>query len=215
MFDKTAILGASRGLGAELAKILKTEGGASSLFLASRKLEPIKSSSIHQMSCDFTKAEDQTKLFEALKTFSPTLLLYVAGGGPYGEFFSKSWKDHAWALELNLLFPAKLLHFAGGNLENLKEALFIGSDIAEAKPDPRAASYSASKHGLRGLLISVAEENPRVKVRLYSPGYMDTLMLPPNAKARQSGQVIHKPNIVAQDIVQWLRSGDTASHRKF
>lgn len=215
MLEKTAILGASRGLGAELVKTLKADGGVSSFFLASRKIEPFKSATIHQISCDFTKSEDQAKLFEALKTFSPTLLLYVAGGGPYGEFLTKSWRDHAWAFELNLLFPAKLLHFAGSNLENLKEALFIGSDIAEAKADPRAASYSASKHGLKGLLMSIAEEKPQIKVRLYSPGYMDTSMLPPNAKARQSGQVIHKPAAVAQDIVQWLKSGDTASHRKF
>jgi short-subunit dehydrogenase len=216
MFERVAILGASRGLGAELHKVIQLDPSVDSIFVSSRKVVDAAPKT-QAFVCDFTKKDQQINLLDALVTFRPTAILYIAGGGPFGRFEDKKWKDHEWALELGFLFPAKLLHFATSvlTLTGLTTILFVGSRIAESSPDPMAASYAASKHALKGLLSSVSAENPALQIKLYSPGYINTEMLPKNAHVRQSSDQIAKPSDVAQDIVAWLKSGDTSFHRQF
>ena len=81
----------------------------------------------------------------------------------------------------------------------------MGSSVAEDKADPGAASYAAAKHALKGLLESVILEKPDLDVRLFSPGYMDTGMLPQNAWPRQQG-LAEDPDAVARRLWQWSNS---------
>ena len=81
--------------------------------------------------------------------------------------------------------------------------IFIGSDIADSQPDPKAGSYCAAKHGLRGLISSVVAEGDSRDIRFFRPGYMDTALLPPNAKPRREGRTLLNPRDVAQNFVQW------------
>lgn len=214
--EKIAILGSSRGLGLAIAdealKKLKAK-----LLLSSRKVESLKdntfflenSSSLQLLPLDFTKPLSLESLLSTFREFQPTRIFYCAGGGPYGYFSEKSWASHSWTLTLNLLFPAELLHTLLSersiHFKKLQQIIFIGSAIAESNPDPRAASYASAKHGLKGLLHSIILENtaPDVDLRLYSPGYMDTPMLPPQAKPRLNGNFIASPQSVAQDFMQW------------
>jgi short-subunit dehydrogenase len=138
-------------------------------------------------------------------------VFYFAGGGPYGDFSSKELKDHRWALETTFMGAMEALHFAMRN--RLKQIVFVGSSIAEDQADPRAASYSAAKHALFGLLRSVWEETPSdVDVRLFSPGYMDTSLLPPGATARQ--QDLSKPDEIAARLLEWCLDPEGQRHYK-
>lgn len=198
--NRIAILGASRGLGLEIALALNDKA---ELYLCSRKVGGLQGFDGHQRStADFTKDEDQMRVLEDLQQFKPSHIYFVSGGGPYGLFQDKQWKDHQWAFQLNFLFPAKLAHFALSNWQTLglEKMVFIGSAIAEDKADPRAASYSAAKHGLKGLVKTLKIENPDKSIHLYSPGYMDTSMLPPNAEARK--QPIADVKQVAAEILK-------------
>lgn len=222
MFDKNeriAILGASRGLGFELLTHLLHQT-QSTVWVSSRKSGTLKENSLlrefhHRfegVSLDFTKTTDLEKLIESLCYFRPSRLFYCSGGGPFGFYSEKPWHAHQWALNLNLLVPAQLLHAILKNKETqfseLKQIVFIGSAIAENAADPGAASYASAKHGLKGLIHSVVMETEALPLdlRLYSPGYMDTTLLPPNSRPRQDGSWIADPKKIADDLLHWALS---------
>ena len=92
--ENIAILGASRGLGLELAKHLRQ---TEQLFLAARNVESLKAefSAPHMVqSFDFTRDSQWDELFLQLKSHKVRRIIYCAGGGPYGEYEKKAWKDH-------------------------------------------------------------------------------------------------------------------------
>ena len=211
--ENIAILGASRGLGLELAKQLKS---SEQLFLAARNTESLNAqfSTPHMVqSMDFTHEAQWENFFQQLKSYKVQRIIYCAGGGPYGGYPKKAWKDHMWAYKLNFLFPAFLLHSCLKESKLFQHFIYVGSDICEAKPDPNAASYSASKHAMKGLLTSIQSEQPGLDVRLFSPGYMDTSMLTPNAKPRQNQMSLLPPEHVAKQLWQWAQSPQGDRHK--
>ena len=80
----------------------------------------------------------------------------------------------------------------------------VGSAIADEKADPGAASYAAGKHALKGLVDSIQEEKPHLDLRIFRPGYVDTELLPPQAKPRKEGKIILTPDEAAQIFVSWV-----------
>lgn len=196
------LLGASRGLGFEFAQLLNSQELATKSY----------SRTINGM--DFTKSERWVQYLEHFVTDNPQLLIYFAGGGPYGAFHQKEFKDHQWALRLNYEFPAYLLHSLlqhHKSFPQLRQVCFIGSAVAESKPDKYAASYSAGKHALKGLITSVQLENPPFDLRLFSPSYMDTAMLPPDAWPRQNPTAVKNPSEVAGELWAWLHQAQFAN----
>lgn len=203
--SRIAVLGASRGLGAAVVQNLLSR--QSVVLGIARKPSAAK---IEWCSADASQALGQATILKALKEFNPERIICALGGGPYGPFEKKSWDSHLWSFEVSLLFPSRLLHWALGS--SVGQFVIVGSSVAESAPDPGAASYSASKHGLVGLVSTLKMEQPGTDVRLYSPGYMDTDMLPKNAVARQQG--VWNPNEIAKDLLEWMESGPRFDHRR-
>lgn len=223
--EKILALGVSRGLGRSTMLTRALVNAGPELSLVARKVELLQELqfelatsglSAHSFSLDLAQEDCLDSLLPLVESFKPTRIWYFAGGGPHGDFGQKKWQAHQWALQLNFLTPAKLLHgLLNQKYEFLKQVLFVGSDVAESKPDPGAASYAAAKHALRGLITSVQFENPPFDLRLASPGYMDTAMLPPQSWPRQKG-LASNPDSVASNLVQWLESTDDANrHNAF
>ena len=208
-------LGASRGLGRQSVLHWDQKVKGKTFYLFSRNLESlnqladqIKNNDVYVVSADFTSIEKQDQIMEIMSSqVSPSAILYFAGGGPYGDYEKHKWSSHFWAYELNFLFPAKLLHF-GLQQNKYHLFLYIGSSVAENQPDVRAGSYAAGKHGMKGLMTSVAGESEERNclLRLFSPGYMDTDLLPPGARPRQVGVSISSPAQVASALFDWLES---------
>lgn len=197
VMERWCLLGASRGLGKtfaiEAAQKYKTE---LCLHLSARTqnaLENVKrdvetfSTECKIKVCDFTNADKSSDALAELEEWQPHRIFYFAGGGPYGLYEKKEWKDHFWCYRLNLLFPAQLLH-ASMKWQSVVQWVVIGSEVAEAKPDPLASSYASAKHGLKGLIESLKQESKR-DIRLFSPGYMDTDLLPPGASVRKTHKI--------------------------
>lgn len=203
---RIAMLGASRGLGWALYQELLKNFPKGDFFLSSRKILENKSLVSEKTVCraqDFSKLPMDINFIDELQKFNPTHIVYVAGGGPYGLFNEKSWQSHQWALNTTFLYPAQLLHSIlsnTGSWTNLKQILFVGSSIAESKPDPKAASYASAKHGLKGLVESVQIERGQTlpKVSLFSPGYMQTEMIPIN---KEVYGLAEKPEVVARQLI--------------
>jgi short-subunit dehydrogenase len=229
---RIAILGASRGLGRAFVKVLcdshKGCDQTLELFISSRKAELLQSlkqeveaGSPHRVefeALDFAQSSGQEAALQRVKEFCPQTLCYFAGGGPFGAFGSKKWRDHEWAYQVSLLFPARLVYSAlqtQGSDRWIKQMVVVGSAIAEERADPFAGSYASAKHALLGLYRSVSAEEPELDFRLYSPGYMNTDLLPQNAWPRQQNMPILSPEEVARDLWEWLPSDDIRGYRRF
>ena len=156
---------------------------------------------------DFSKNNVDEIFFKQIIDFNPTEIIYCAGGGPYGIFENKKWSDHQWAMDVNFLYPAKLIHQilnVKSEFKNLKSITCVGSDIAENKPDSFASSYAAGKHALRGLITTLQVENSTpIHIKLFSPGYMQTDLLPANSQPRLTNQAMD-PALVAEKLIEFI-----------
>ncbi len=189
--ERILVLGGSRGLGAALMQALEA-----------RKTNPMSYSRKSAVSFDFSQTESWPKIYDRIRSLNPQRIIYCAGGGPYGSFQKFQWKDHSWAFKVTFEFPASLLHFLLQNGKtDLEQLILIGSSIAESQPDPGAASYAAAKHALRGLVTSVQKEELPFDLRLLSPGYMETDLLPYDSAPRRAG-LAKSPQQVAQLMIQ-------------
>jgi len=210
MFKRAIVFGGSRGLGRAVVEHCRFHfDGLKEVVEVSRK------SLSHPL--DLTKVSDQIKACELIGGQGFDLVIYCAGGGPHGEFSSKEWKDHAWALQLNLFAPMFLIHRwlkARKGADGEGCFVVVGSRIAEQNPDPMASSYAAGKAGLYGFVSSLQDElkKSKNKVWLFSPGYMDTEMLPSTAKVRNDGSKLMSAEAAAQAMLRWLKK-DGPWHR--
>lgn len=187
------LLGASSGLGKAFSEVLVKHCPLDEVLSMSRKLD----------GSDFAEESRWPEYAEKIKAFQPTHLIYFAAGGPYGPFEKFQWKDHHWSMKVSFLFPAYLLHnilraISDGELKEFRQITLIGSEVAESKADPGAAAYCASKHALKGLVDTLRAERPsqapvspdasraqqQPQILLFSPGYMETRLLPPNSWPR-------------------------------
>ena len=206
-----AFLGSSRGLGRAVALHMANTGHLRSALLMARSENNMQSLSAEMgVECelypvDFSQAQQIPNILDKIAEHNCERVFYFAGGGPHGLFAQKEWKDHLWSLQVSFLTPSEVLHslLRDDRFSNLKQIVFIGSKIADNQPDPLAASYASAKHGLKGLIETVQAEHPRVDVRFYRPGYMNTELLPKNAKPRVENAPILEPSDVAKSLVEW------------
>ena len=205
------LLGASRGLGRQFLQKALASSNLPRIFTFSRKFESLPDA-VEFESSDFSREENWLSLLEKIRSLRPTRIFYFAGGGPFGLFQEKNWKDHKWSFRVSFEFPAFLLHQFLRDPQALQQFVVIGSSIAESEADSRASSYCAAKHALRGLITSIQkEQKPGFDLRLFSPGYMDTDLLPANAWPRQQAGWVKSPNEVAEMLWASIHNADDAN----
>lgn len=193
--EKWVICGGSSGLGQAFSRLVRAEHPEVQQVLISRRSE---------VSADFSKIDEWPQALALIEGFAPTRLFYFAGGGPQGSYFDKKWSSHEWTFRVNFLFPAYLLSHL--KVSSLKQALFVGSAVSEAKAEAEAASYAAAKHALRGLILSLqADKGLGLDLRLLSPGYLDTPFLPQDAWPRQTPGSLKTPHDVAASTLSWVQ----------
>ena len=213
--ERIAILGAGRGLGLELSRLVSERPG-NQLLLVSKHAERARAicPKAEMLNLDFTLSEAVIATDQALRHFQPDRIWYIAGGGPFGYFQEKDWKDHIWAMKLNLLFPLELFHLnLRTSMRRPLQWIFVGSGIAESRAEVKGLAYGTSKVALRAAWESFqAEQAPQhgfsprsLDVRFYSPGYIDTGLLPPHAAPRDpvAQQRIESVTTVATDFLSW------------
>lgn len=204
MVDRVAVIGASRGLGAELSRLLCLKGVA--VLGVARKEELLRSlaaefpGSFSPYVFDLSLTEGWESLEGSLGEFQPSCVYYVAGGGPYGLFKERPFHAHQWAWRVTFEGAARLCHWSL-NQGSPPRFVLTGSSVCENRPDPMASSYAAAKHALRGLYESLRVENKEWDLRLFSPGYLDTELLPKNAPVRYKN--LWSPREVAAELMEW------------
>jgi 3-hydroxybutyrate dehydrogenase len=177
------ITGGGTGVGAAAAAHLNAAGAK--LSLLGRRLEPLQSVAEScggaPIQCDVTDpAQVRTAFDEARAANGPIDLLVVNAGiaesAPFHKMNRESW-DRIIATNLTAAFDCTraaiddLLKSDNGRL------VFVAS-VASLRGVPYAAHYAASKHGLLGLMRSLAAEYAKTSltVNAVCPGYVDTPM---------------------------------------
>ncbi|NJL24075.1 MAG: SDR family oxidoreductase [Calothrix sp. SM1_5_4] len=208
------IFGASRGLGAELAKYACSVGYP--VVGWGRKVKPLEEIRerhplFEYRIADFSKRMGQEEAVRFLLEHEPTKISVLRAEGPM-----PLWRPRLGGSRMGLAG----FFFVSGPRDaralcrrKVDETILVGSSVAESSADPKAASYCAAKHALKGLFSSVRAESPDWDLRLFSPGYMDTDLLPKNAAVRKLG--VYAPAALARDLWIWSLSTDNSGHRVY
>ncbi|HEV8408278.1 MAG TPA: SDR family oxidoreductase [Sphingomicrobium sp.] len=177
------ITGGGTGIGAAAAEHLSARGAR--LSLLGRRLEPLRALAeglgAAAIQCDVTDPERLRSAFdEARSANGPIDLLIINAGiaesAPFHKTSRESW-DRIIATNLTAAFDCARLGIEDLLKSDSGRLVFIAS-VASLRGVPYAAPYAASKHGLLGLMRSLAAEYAKTSltVNAVCPGYVDTPM---------------------------------------
>jgi NAD(P)-dependent dehydrogenase (short-subunit alcohol dehydrogenase family) len=177
------ITGGGTGIGAATAEQLAATGAR--VTLVGRRLEPIEEIADRiggaATQCDVTDPEQVARAFDiARAAYGPIEMLIVNAGiaesAPFHKMTRESW-DRIVATNLTAAFDCARAAI-GDLLQSDNGRLVFVASVASLRGVPYAAHYAASKHGLLGLMRSLAAEYAKTKltVNAVCPGYVDTPM---------------------------------------
>ena len=177
------ITGGGTGIGAAAAEELHAAGAKVSLL--GRRVEPLQDVAGRvggaAIQCDVTDTASIARAFEKARAANgPIDYLIVNAGIAESAPFHKMKRD-AWdrIIAVNLTGAFDTVQAGLPDLLQTEDAriVFIAS-VASLRGVPYAAHYAASKHGLLGLMRSMAAEYAKSKmtVNAICPGYVDTPM---------------------------------------
>ena len=177
------ITGGGTGIGAAAARQLSAAGAK--VTVTGRRREPLEAiagevgGAIAQ--CDVTDRAAIDRAFaEARAANGPSELLIVNAGiaesAPFHKMTSDSW-DRIIATNLTAAFDCAQAAIQDLLASDNGRLVFVAS-VASIRGVPYAAHYAASKHGLLGLMRSLAAEYAKsnLTVNAVCPGYVDTPM---------------------------------------
>jgi 3-oxoacyl-[acyl-carrier protein] reductase len=184
---KTAIVtGASKGIGAAIAKGLAAAGAAVAVNYASDKEGAertvseivVKGGKAVAIRANMSKSAEVKQMFEETKKAlgTPSVLVNNAGVFEFGPIEQVTEAQFHRHFDINVLgtmlaVQEALKHFPpeGGSIVNI-------SSIASESPVPNSSLYAATKGAVDTLTLALAKElGPRkIRVNAVAPGYTDT-----------------------------------------
>jgi short-subunit dehydrogenase len=183
---KTVIItGGSEGVGAATARRFARAGanlvlvarGKKNLEVIADELRPI--TAVRVCAMDVCDEDACVNLFKkaAFDFEQVHYLINNAGFHARGPVFSQTPEDLARMVDVNLKAPILLTRIALGYIKEAGGGAIINvASLAGRTPVPNAATYSATKFGLRAFTFALAEEmaGGNIKIATVSPGPIDT-----------------------------------------
>jgi NAD(P)-dependent dehydrogenase (short-subunit alcohol dehydrogenase family) len=206
------VTGASQGIGAACALALSRAGHR--VVLAARDaaaLAEVAASLPGESMVVPTDVTDASALDAAFARvegeWGPVEILVVnAGASMSAPLVRTSDEDWQWMLDVNLTAPFRCLRRA---LPAMTTAGFgrvvVIASVAGKIGSPRIAAYTASKHGVLGLVRAAAAEvaTSGVTVNAVCPGYVDTPMTDRSVASISSGT--GRPEAEARQILERMQ----------
>lgn len=133
-----------------------------------------------RMAVDFRNPQKFSAILERLKKESWHGIVHSAGyGGPYQEITEISLQDYNDIMNINLTSFYQLLnHILPGMKQNKAGRVVAISSILGSAGSALSTVYSTAKHGIIGMVRSVADEAGKygITVNAVSPGFVATKM---------------------------------------
>lgn len=190
--NKTALItGASRGLGASIARCLWNDGA--DLILVARSTEKLSAlrnellasaklqQSIEIIAVDLANPDAVTNFIVQLEVKKIDILVNNAGIlGPVGPTWENNWQDWLTTMQINLLTPVALCRALVAKMvkQNYGKIINLSGGGATA-PRANFSAYSVAKSGLVRFSETLADEvkSFSIAVNCIAPGMMNTDML--------------------------------------
>ena len=217
---RVLITGASSGIGAETARRLAERGDDVALVARAREgLDKVANAIRDQGGFAVVETADVTdreQIEQAVDRAAAQLggldaVIVNAGAAAYGLFLDTSPEDFERTLAVTFTGAVNTVRAALPHLEATGGTLGATGSVAAKYPQPLLATYSASKHALRGFIESLRLElratGSRVRVGLVHPGPVDTpfwvnvtpaTVMPPEFPP----QAVYSPEQIAKALVQ-------------
>jgi NAD(P)-dependent dehydrogenase (short-subunit alcohol dehydrogenase family) len=193
------VTGAGRGIGRAVAERLSADGHRVALVARSKDELAEVAAALPGPSlvlpADLTDAGAIDEVFSSVEQEwgAVEVLVPNAGIGHAAPLVQTTDEDWARVLELNLTVPFRCVRRALPSMVDAAwgRVVVIASVVAK-RGEPQVSAYTASKHGVLGLVRSAAAEVARhgVTVNAVCPGYVDTPMTDDTVAAisRRSGR---------------------------
>jgi NAD(P)-dependent dehydrogenase (short-subunit alcohol dehydrogenase family) len=177
------ITGGGTGIGAAAARHLHAAGAK--VTLLGRRMEPLLAVAEEiggsAIGCDVTAPDQIQQAFDEARTLNGPMDLLIVNAGiaesaPFHKMSRESW-DRIISVNLTGAFECSRAAI-GDLLKSDSGRLVFVASVASLRGVPYAAHYAASKHGLLGLMRSLAAEYAKTNltVNAVCPGYVDTPM---------------------------------------
>jgi 3-hydroxybutyrate dehydrogenase len=200
------VTGGGTGIGAAAATHLHAAGAQVSLL--GRRMEPLlavaERVSGAAIGCDVTDGDQIRHAFdEARARNGPIEMLIVNAGiaesAPFHKMTRESW-DRIIAVNLTAAFDCAQAALPDLMASENGRLVFVAS-VASLRGVPYAAHYAASKHGLLGLMRSLAAEYAKTSltVNAVCPGYVDTPMT--DRSVARVSQITGRSEDQSRDII--------------
>lgn len=214
------VTGASRGIGAAIARRLAADGAR--LVLLARSEAPLRAlaeeigGGAMAIVCDVADASAVSRALTAVSAMAPDgpdLVVNNAGAFLVAPAQDTSIEDFRRTLEINLTAPFAIARaFLPAMLRRGSGHIVTIGSIADRVAFPGNAAYAASKHGLRALheVWRAEFRGTGVRATLVSPGPVDTELWDPIDPDRQGGFTPRAQMLDADSVADAVRYVVTA-----
>ncbi len=210
---KVAIVtGASRGIGRAISIALAKE--AAIVVLTARSIDKLRETAEQVKDAGgkpevvVTELADEESIKNLVKVTSEKfgrldILINNAGVTHSAKLEETATKDWDWCFLVNSRAPFILCREALPLLKKSEAASIVNiSSVVGVKGYPLQCAYTASKHAIRGMTMSLAEEcnHTNVRVHLLCPGGVDTDLLD-NVRPDLKKQDLMRPEEIAEIVL--------------
>ena len=207
------ITGASRGIGAELARRLAADGARLALLARGREALAALAGELgaEPVVCDVSdlaQVEEAATRIGKIAGGAPDIIVNNAGIFEIGAAHKLSVDIFRRTLDVNLVAPFALVRaFLPRMRERGSGHLVTIGSIADRNIFPGNAAYSASKYGLRALheVLSAELRGTGVRTTLVSPGPVDTELWDPIDPDNRTGFTPRAQMLTAAEVAEAIR----------
>ncbi len=220
MRKRAVIVGASSGIGREVARLLLSDGW--SLGIAARREEPLRQlqalapDRVEVMAIDITSGDADRQLLTLIERLGGIDLYFHASGIGWQNRELEPDKELRTA-ETNArgfirMVGAAFRYFASPRAEGEEAVIAAITSIAGTKGLGPAPAYSATK-ALQATYLEALEQQARqrrlsVHILDIRPGFVDTALLRPSDATKEAAfayPMMMQPEAVASDIVESIK----------